>query len=86
MELVTHIQKYWQLYSALVAIILGYSALGNNQRAMETRVGNLETELREMRNEFKTTQAAQSDVKAQLSQIQTDLLWIRKSLEKEYGR
>lgn len=40
MTIFDNILKYWQLYSALVAIILGYSALGNNQRAMETRVGN----------------------------------------------
>ena len=47
----------------------------------EISLGTLEARVNESESKISAGEAAQTDIKVQLSQIQTDILWIRRALE-----
>lgn len=76
MELLKSIQKYWQILVLALAIISFWINTQNNLTGLDDRTAKVEAKV-------ELQSIAQNDIKVQLSQIQTDILWIRKSIEKK---
>ncbi len=73
MEQVKSLQKYWQLIALGVAFITAWANIQSTIKNIEVRTGVLETKL-----EAQTAQNIQ--ILVQLSQMQTDLQWIKSRL------
>lgn len=75
MDLLKQFQKYWQLVAICIALITAWVNIQNSVKQLEARTTANESKI-------ETQIAGQNEIKVQLSQIQTDLIWIRKTLEK----
>jgi len=68
------IQASWPIIMALIALIVAWTKFGSRLSESEERIGTLEAKST-LSNE------KQNQIMIQLSQIQADLMWIRRTLD-----
>lgn len=98
MNALKHVKDFWQIYTFLFALLVSgvywtaqmenaHKELHAELETVKSDITSLNTVVTQdrttMQVEIRSIQSAQSDVRAQLAQIQADLSWLRARFEHE---
>lgn len=83
----TQSKTNWSVIGMLVAWVLTLGSFVWNAAVKDasysTRLNNIENELTELDARLDTAESFRMDIRTDLAEIKTDLLWIRRELERE---
>jgi len=83
----TQAKTNWSVVGMLVAWGLTLATFiwnaGVNQSQTETRLKSLEEEIKDLDSRLDTAEAFRMEIRSDLAEIKTDLIWIRRQMDKE---